>query len=439
MTPRPGTACRPVRFPARGACVSEFFTPERGIAARAARAPGNGLIALGISFHGSELASECPVTAAKSVPMRNKNRAFSGFVLAGACLLAGPAHAVTVVPNVTTANPSASSSGQVPDPDPNNFLGVLFYFDPDPSDPVPPSAGGSVSSVPSGGAETSIGSAAASVDAVDFFGGSTYGARSEVFTDDTATPTGPTGFLDVQFNMNNQSLAAVDAVLDTTGLVGPGEVASVDAVLNLSGFLTYEDPTGAASATEVDDGLGNIIDIVPDMETSVSILFLLADDVDIGNVDPANPPAAALYSGSATLESVLGGGTPALSVEGDLLLSDFIQVGACDAFFCQYAIAISVPFVDVPNLALGFGDSFGAGLILNTSVEGVSDNDGVDGRRLVSDFSQTASFSVALNVSAAGTPLPAPATAGVLGLGLVILGALGRRARRDPATATPRV
>ena len=57
--------------------------------------------------------------------MRNKNRAFSGFVLAGACLLAGPAHAVTVVPNVTTANPSASSSGQVPDPDPNNFLGVI--------------------------------------------------------------------------------------------------------------------------------------------------------------------------------------------------------------------------------------------------------------------------------------------------------------------------
>ena len=41
--------------------------------------------------------------------------------------------------------------------------------------------------------------------------------------------------------------------------------------------------------------------------------------------------------------------------------------------------------------------------------------------------------------AAAGTPLPAPATAGVLGLGLVILGALGRRARRDPATATPRV
>ena len=57
--------------------------------------------------------------------MRNKNRAFPGIVLAGACLLAGPAHAVTVVPNVTGADGFASSSGQVPDPDPNNRKQLL--------------------------------------------------------------------------------------------------------------------------------------------------------------------------------------------------------------------------------------------------------------------------------------------------------------------------
>jgi hypothetical protein len=343
-----------------------------------------------------------------------------------------------IIPNVTTTTAVAFTSGQVPDPDPNNFLGALITD----ADPVvvndgTASVADSVSSIATGGAETSTGGAHATVDAADFFGGSTYGASSEVSTSDSGTPTnGPTGFLGLPFNMTNQSLAVIDAVLNTTGLIGVGETGTVDAVLDITGSLIYEDPTGTASATEVVDPFDpTMVDIVPDMETSFSISFLVGDAVDATTVDPESPPVASVFSGSATLESILGGDapgtTPVFSTSGDLSVGDFTQIGTCDEFFCQYDIDISIVLSDIQSL--GFGEELEAGLLLLTSVEGVSNNTGTglpdSGIHLVSDFDQTASFGISINVQPAAAASE-PASAAVLALGLAILGATRRSARR---------
>ena len=354
--------------------------------------------------------------------MNSITRALLGGTAVGVWLVAGPVQAVTVIPNVSNTTAIASTSGQVPDPDPNGFGGLFTSAFPVIENNASASVVDSVSSLATGGAETSTGAANVSVDAVDFFGQSVYRAKSEVFTDPARQPTtGPNGFLGFEFNMNNQSLAAIVATLDTIGLVGPGDTAAVDEVLNLSGSLIYEDPTGTAGGANV-----------PDMQTSVSVLFLLADVVEVPLVmDPDNPPATAAFSGGAILGSVLngGGGAPILSTQGDLSANDFLVNGTCDAFACQYDINISVPFFDIQSL--GFGDTFEAGLFLLTSVAGVSGNTDIAGRRLVSNFFDTASFSVTLEVERAGT-VPEPGTAIMLVLGLAILGATRRRPRHIP-------
>lgn len=343
-------------------------------------------------------------------------------------IASSPAQAVPVIPNVATTTATALSTGQVPDPNPTNFFGVLFTdLTPSVVDDGPAADAESVTSIPSG-AETSVGSASAAIDTTDFFGGSTYGASSEVRTSDSGPPTdGPTGFLQLTFNMANQSLAAVDAVLDTTGLIGPGETGTVDAVLNLTGSLIYDDPTGIAAATEVLDIFDPsiVLDVVPEMVSSVSIAFLIADAVDPTMVDPNNPPAASVFSGSATLESVVGGGMPAFSTSGDLDPSQFAQIGTCDAFFCQYDIDISIPFFDIQSL--GFGEQFEAGLILTTSVNGVTGNTGADGRRLVSDFEDTASFGISIDVQQRAS-VPEPSSIALLALGVALMGVARRRA-----------
>jgi len=357
-------------------------------------------------------------------------RILLGSVAVGACLIAGSAQAVTVIPNVSNTTAVATTSGQVPDPDPLNFLGALFTTAlPVVENNTSASVADTVSSLATGGAETSDGAANATIDSTDFFGGSVYRARSEVFTDPAIPPTnGPSGDFGFEFNMNNQSLVAIVATLDTIGLVGPGDTATVDAVFNLSGSLVYEDPTGAAGATEVQDPFDpSLVEIVPDMQTSVSVQFLLADVVVPPLVpDPENPPVTAVFSAGATLESVLNGGTPMLSTQGDLNVGDFIMNGVCDGFTCQYDIDISVPFFDLQSL--GFGDTFEAGLILLTSVEGVSGNFGGAGRRLESNFFDTASFSVTLEVEQAGA-VPEPGSVFMLGIGLVVLTLTRRRSR----------
>lgn len=346
---------------------------------------------------------------------------------AGACLAAVSAQAMPVTPNVTGATAIAITSGQVPDPDPSNFLGALTANSLDVQIDLPATAAAGVSSIPSGGAETTDGAAQADIDLADFFGGSEYRARSEVFTaPPPATPTGPTGVGPDQFNMLNQSLAAIVAALDTIGLVGQGEEATVDAVLNVSGSLIYQDPTGVAGAPLV-EFLPGEFEIAPDMQASVSLQFLVADLLGSPPVDPDNPPVDALFNGSATLASIDGIGAPVLSVEGDLDLTDFNQIGACDQFFCQYDIDTSFSYTDILG-TLGFGDTFEAGFLMLTSVDGLSHNAGSAGRRLVSNFYDTGSFDVILQVES--SDVPEPGTLIMLTLGLAALGA-SVRCRRD--------
>ena len=110
-----------------------------------------------------------------------------------------------------------------------------------------------------------------------------------------------------------------------------------------------------------------------------------------------------MFNGSATLASKVGGGAPDLTREGDwadiALDGDFVMNGACTAFSCEFDINTTITFNDVQSI--GFGQTFEVGLILFTSVDGVSDNinDIInDGRRLESNFFDTASFQVTLDV-----------------------------------------
>lgn len=371
----------------------------------------NFLIWLGIQIVGAKIAFLFRILGRENVSVNPIAKTVLGSTAVALWLTVAPVQAVPVTPNVSNTTAVAIISGQVPDPDSNNNNGVLPVI----ATPIIGiNAGASITDNVSSVAATYDGAAEVSIDPTDFFGGSAYRAKSEVLTHSAASTSGLP-------HMNNQSLVAFGATLDTNGLLGPGETATVDAVFNLSGSLIYVDPTGQAAGT---DG-------VPDMQTSVSVLFLLADVVEPPLAfDPDNVPVAARFNGSATLGWMLDEERPILSTQGDLNASDFTMIGLCNKFICQYDIDISVPFVDIQSV--DFGETFEAGLFLLTSVDGVSaynDNDDIDkGRRLVSNFFDTASFSVTLQVESAGS-VPEPGTALILALGIAVLGASRRRTR----------
>ena len=348
--------------------------------------------------------------------------------LAGAWLMVGPAQAVVVNPNVSQTTAVAFTSGQVPDP--LSFFG-LGFDDSGEVQQADATAAATVTSIPTGGAETADGAAQVTVD-LSNISNSLFKARSEVFTaPPPLVPTGapPPPFDFLSFNMLDQSLAAMTATLSTVGLVGPGETAMVDLVLNLSGTLVYDDPTSAAAATvAVNPFDPNDTETVPDMSTSVSALLLLGDSLVVADDFLLGFTIDALFNGSATLASMVGGGPPGLTREGDwadvALDGDFVLDGTCTASYCEYDISTTITFDDVQSV--GFGETFDVGLILFTSVDGVSDNFGNGGRRLVSNFFDTATLQATLDVEPNST-IPEPGTAVILALGLVGLGFSRRR------------
>ncbi len=318
--------------------------------------------------------------------------------LAGAWLMAGPAHAVEVNPTVSDTTAVAFTGGQVPDP--VTFLGFNFA-DSGEVQLADAIAAATVTSIPNGGAETADGAAQVSVDLVNI-NNSLFRARSEVSTaSPPAVPTPPP----FNFLMQDQSLAAMTATLSTDGLVGPGETAMVNLVLNVSGTLVYTDPSGTAAANVLVDPFDPTnTEIAHDMSANVSALLLIADVLQVTDdillaVDFNNLPVASLFNGSVTLASKVGGGAPDLTREGDwadtALDGDFVMNGACTAFSCEFDINTTITLNDVQSM--GFGQTFEVGLILFTSVDGISDNTN-GGRRLESNFFDTANFQVTLDV-----------------------------------------
>ncbi len=318
--------------------------------------------------------------------------------LAGVWLMAGPAHAVDVNPTVSNTTAVAFTSGLVPDPVDGLGFAATDSGEVQLTDAI---AAATVTSIPNGGAETADGAAQVSID-LGNISNSLFRARSEVFTaPPPAVPTPPP----FNFLMQDQSLAAMTATLSTDGLVGPGETAMVNLVLNVSGTLVYNDPAGTAAANVLVDPFDPTnTEIAHDMSANVSALLLLADALEVTDdmlldLDINNLPVASLFNGSVTLASKVGGGAPDLTRDGDwadmALDGDFVMVGACTAFSCEVDINTTITLNDVQSI--GFGQTFEVGLILFTSVDGISDNVN-DGRRLESNFFDTASFHVTLDV-----------------------------------------
>ena len=361
--------------------------------------------------------------------MKRMTKALIVSSLTAAWLLSLPtgASAVVVDPTVTNSTAVAITAGSVP-LEPTNFLFdslplQMFGLDVQVEDA---SASATASNVPPGGAETADGAAEVDLD-LAIINNSAFRSRSKVTTEDS-----PPAATQSIFRMANGSVAAMSTTLSTVGLA-PGETATVDLALNVTGSLIYTDPTGAATTGLLEDPFDpQFNEQVPDMSASVSLVFALADPILI--LDPSQIPDplpfATLFNGSLTLESIPGGGAPLLVGEGDWAGLIGVQQGPCDQFFCQVDVATQVLFPDVQSL--GFGETFETGLVLLTSADAISDQDGAGlGRMSESNFFDTVlldptSFDVTLTVDPALAPATEPGTMLLMVLGL---GALGWRRR----------
>jgi hypothetical protein len=341
--------------------------------------------------------------------------------LFGVALLAvsSTAQAVPVTPVVSNSTAAVGTIGIVPFPISNFALDVQT---------TNASAAATASNVPLGGADTADGAAEVSIDVTDI-------NNSEVKSRSIVSTTDLPAFSAQEFGMADRSVGGLSATLSTAGLA-PGDTASVDLLLNVSGSLIYSDPGGNASTTTVVDPFdATNFDVVPHLSADVSVLFAVADllaitTTSIFGLDIPDPlPFFALFNGSAALQSTTGTGTaPLLVLEGDWAdpsrSGDFV-VGTCDATFCQVDITTSILFQNVQSL--GLGETFEAGLLLLTNAEAYSDANPVagTGRSAESNFFQTASFDVSLSLIPS-TAVPEPGTLLLVALGLAVFGATRR-------------
>jgi hypothetical protein len=330
-------------------------------------------------------------------------------------VVSGAARAVVVTPVVSSSSAAVGTFAAVPFPGfPLPF--TSFAVDVQPTNA---SVAASIDNLVFDGAETAEGEAEVAIDTTDI-NNSVVKAKSKVFTADAPPPS-------QEILTTDRSVGGLSATLSTDGLA-PADTASVNLLLGVTGSLIYNDPTGSAGTFEVEDPFDpTMVDIVPDMTASVSVILALADVLPVTGPEIPEPlPFETLFDGSVVLESTTGAGTtPDLIREGDWADVardlDFTTIGTCDAFFCQINISTSILFEDVQSL--GFGETFEAGLILLTNVEGISDS----GRSLESNFFDTASFELSFTLLT-DTPVPEPATWLLMAFGLAAFGVRRNRA-----------
>jgi hypothetical protein len=116
--------------------------------------------------------------------------------------------------------------------------------------------------------------------------------------------------------MVDSALGRLTATLSTSGL-SPGDLATVDLTVNVTGSLIYVDPTGAAGTSDIVVD-GEVLGTLRDMSASISLILALAENLAV--VDPfvlPDPlPFVPLFDGSATLRSTAAGMAPELAREG---------------------------------------------------------------------------------------------------------------------------
>lgn len=191
----------------------------------------------------------------------------------------------------------------------------------------------------------------------------------------------------------------------------PGSPIDIDLDLRIDGTLVYSN-----NNTNVGPG---------DLLSSVTLRLILHDLVS---------GAASVFDGAAELSSISRMVDPVLTRSGDWAGSsrdgDF-NTPSCSPFSCQVDVNASIVVNDA--LLVGFGSVFGVEVqLISLAFQSQGQETGAS-----SDFANTASVSLSTDAPGVSFALvPEPGTGLLLGLGLMLLGAV--RSRRSAAPCQPR-